>query len=52
LLGSDDLHTAQSHPTMGTPVEVPVPRKVTFTKEIRYRGTLTEVLHLESPAAA
>src|SRR5882724_7458410 len=29
LRGSDDAQTAQEQPTTGTPVEVPLPRKVT-----------------------
>src|SRR5664279_5677538 len=28
--GSAEVHTAQSHPTVGTPIEVPVPRNVSF----------------------
>src|ERR1035437_5007288 len=26
--GSTEVHTAQSHPSVGTPIEVPVPRNV------------------------
>ena len=29
--GSVDRHTAQAQPIIGTPMDVPVPRKVTFT---------------------
>ena len=28
LRGSVELHTEQSHPIIGTPVDVPVPRKI------------------------
>ena len=30
LRGSDEAHTEQSHPMIGMPAEVPVPRKVAF----------------------
>ena len=32
FLGSVELHTLQSHAITGTPCEVPVPRKVIFTR--------------------
>jgi len=32
-LGSVDLQTAQSHPIIGTPCDVPVPRNVIFTTD-------------------
>jgi hypothetical protein len=31
-LGSLDVQTGQLHPTMGTPVEVPLPRMVIFMR--------------------
>ena len=37
--GSGDVHAAQSHPTTGTPNDVPVPRKVSFTRSAGRRSS-------------
>lgn len=47
--GSLERHVSQSHAIDGTPVDVPVPRKVNFIKSIHHRDTeATEFLSLYS----
>ena len=35
-LASVDMHTSQVQPNKGTPVEVPVPRKITFFEAVGF----------------
>lgn len=46
--GSSETHTSHSHPIVGTPVEVPVPRKVSFIRS-EFRAALGQYSELLLP---